>query len=178
MKEVKNVIAYFVGAFFIIAAGWILTIVSGWNLPYEALLEGLNWLKFHPWEDLILAAALLVLGILPFLRFRAGRGEPTFIAPSRLGEVRISEAAMKDIVVRSGYDIPAVRQLQPHLRQREDGIEVLIYAQLNPEVVIPETIEQLQVKVKEDIERFTGIRIVEVKVLVRNVETAHPSRVR
>ncbi|MPN44998.1 hypothetical protein SDC9_192565 [bioreactor metagenome] len=85
---------------------------------------------------------------------------------------------MKDIVIRSGYDFPAIRQLQPHLRQREDGIEVLIYAQLNPEVIIPETIEQLQVKVKEDIERFTGIRIVEVKVLVRNVEVAHPSRVR
>lgn len=170
-------IAYLVGAFFMIVAGWILAIMSGWNLPYEVLREGLFWLRVHPWEDLIIVACFLALGMLPFLRSRPRRTEPTFLIPSRLGEVRMSEPAMKDIVVRSAQTLPGIRQVQPSMRQREDGLEVFVYAQLNPEFVIPETTEQLQSKIREDMERYIGIKVVEVKVLVRSLEPARHSRV-
>ncbi|HVJ48918.1 alkaline shock response membrane anchor protein AmaP [Desulfitobacterium sp.] len=174
----ESVIAYLVGAFFIIAAGWILAITIGWNLPYDLLGQGLFWLKMHPWEDVVLAACLLILGILPFFRPRPRRLEPSFLIPSRLGEVRMSEPALKDIIIRSAQALSGIHQVQPNLRQREDGLEVLVYAQLNPEFVIPETTEQLQGKIKEDIEHYTGIKIVEVKVLVRSLEPARQSRVR
>lgn len=178
MKEVKIVIAYFVGVFFMITAGWILAIMSGWNLPSEILSEGLFWLTVHPWEDAIIAACLLLLGVLPFFRPRSRRTEPTFLIPSRLGEVRMTEPAMKDIIVRSAQTLMDLRKVQPQLRRREDGLEVLVYAQLNPESVIPEITEQLQRKIKEDMERYIGIKVVEVKVLVRSLEVARPSRVR
>lgn len=177
MKEVETVIAYLVGVFFIIAAGWILAITVGWNLPYDALEQGLFWLKFHPWEDIVLSACLLVLGILPFLRPRS-RHEQTFLASSQLGEVRMTEAAMQDIVRRSSQILHGIQQVQPHLRQREDGLEVLVYAQLKPEFVIPDTAEKLQGKIKEDIEHYTGIKVAEVKVLVRSLETVRQSRVK
>ncbi|WP_242837453.1 alkaline shock response membrane anchor protein AmaP [Desulfitobacterium metallireducens] len=174
----KIVIAYFVGAFFMIVAGWILAIMSGWNLPYEILRGGLFWMKANPWKDVIIAACLLALGILPFLRPRSQRTESTFLIPSRLGEVRMSEPAMKDIIVRSAQSLPGILRVQPSLRQREDGLEVLVYAQLNPEFIIPETTEQLQVKIREDLELYTGIKVVEVKVLVRSLEPARQLRVR
>lgn len=178
LKEVEILIAYLVGVFFIIAAGWILAITIGWNLPYDILGEGLFWIKGHPWEDVIISACLLVLGILPFLRPRARRSEQTFLTPSRLGEVRMSQEAMQDIICRSGQALSGIRQIQPNLRQREDGLEVFVHAQVKPEVVIPETTEQLQSKIKEDIEHYTGIKVAEVKVLVRSLEPAHQTRVR
>jgi hypothetical protein len=109
LKEVKNVIAYFVGAFFMIVAGWTLAIMSGWYLPYEILSEGLFWLRVHPWQDAIIAACFLLLGILPFLKPRQRRTEPSFLIPSRLGEVRMTEPAMKDIIIRSAQTLPNVR---------------------------------------------------------------------
>lgn len=171
-------LAYLVGVFFIVVAGWILAITTGWNLPYDTLGDGLFWLKAHPWEDVVLSAFLLVLGILPFLSPRTRRVEQTFTTPSRLGEVRVTQEALQDIIIRSAQPQAGVRQVQPALKQREDGLEILVYAQLNPEVVIPETMEQLQVKTKEDIEHYTGIKVAEVKVLVRSLEPVRPTRVR
>lgn len=159
-----------------IVAGWILAIMSGWSLPYEILSEGLFWLRVNPWQDAIIAACFLLLGILPFLKPRQRRAEPSFLIPSRLGEVRMTEPAMKDIIIRSAQTLPSVRQVQPNLRQREEGLEVLVHAQVNPESVIPEIAEQLQSKIKEDMERYIGIKVVEVKVLVRNLEVARQSR--
>ncbi|XWX60784.1 alkaline shock response membrane anchor protein AmaP [Desulfitobacterium sp. AusDCA] len=178
MKEVETVIAYLVGVFFIIAAGWILAITVGWNLPYDVLEQALFWLKIHPWEDVVLSACLLVLGILPFLRPRSQRHEQTFLTSSQLGEVRMTEAAMQDIIRRSAQILPGVQNVQPNLRQREDGLEVLVYVQLKPEFIIPDTAEKLQGKVKEDVEHYTGIKVAEVKVLVRSLEAARQSRVR
>lgn len=161
-----------------IVAGWILAIMSGWSLPYEILSEGLFWLRVNPWQDAIIAACFLLLGILPFLKPGQRRPEPSFLIPSRLGEVRMTEPAMKDIIIRSAQTLPSVRQVQPNLRQREEGLEVLVHAQVNPESVIPEIAEQLQSKIKEDMERYIGIKVVEVKVLVRNLEVARQSRVK
>lgn len=169
-------IAYLVGVFFIIVSGWILAITVGWNLPYDILEQALLWLRFHPWEDVVLSACLLVLGILPFFRPRS-RHEQTFLASSQLGEVRMTEAAMQDIVRRSAQ-LPGIQEVQPNLRQREDGLEVLVYAQFKPEFVIPDTAEKLQGKIKEDIEHYTGIKVAEVKVLVRSLETVRQSRVK
>lgn len=178
LKEVEILIAYLVGAFFMIAAGWILAITIGWNLPYDILGEGLFWIKVHPWEDAVISACLIVLGILPFFRPHTRRNEQTFLMPSRLGEVRMSQEALQDIIIRSVHTLNGIRQVQPNLRLREDGLEVFVHAQVNPEVVIPETTEQLQVKIKEDIEHYTGIKVAEVKVLVRSLEPVHQTRVR
>lgn len=74
-----------------------------------------------------------------------------------------------------------VRLVQPVLRQREDGLEVLLNCQLNPESIIPEMSDELQTRIKEDVERYTGIKVAEVKVLVRrfdNAQSAQPARVR
>lgn len=161
-----------------IVAGWILAIMSGWNQPYDILSESLFWLRVHPWQDALIAACFLLLGILPFLKPRQQRIEPAFLISSRLGEVRMTEPAMKDIIIRSAQTLPSIRQVQPSLRQREDGLEVLVHAQLNPESVIPDIAEQLQVKIKEDMELYIGIKVVEVKVLVRSLEAVRQSRVR
>jgi uncharacterized alkaline shock family protein YloU len=89
--------------------------------------------------------------------------------------------ALSDIISRSAQAMPGVRQVQPVLRQREDGLEIILNSQFNPEFVIPETAEELQTKVKDDVERYTGIKVAEVKVLVCRLEmtsTAQPTRLR
>lgn len=174
-------LAYVVGLFLVVIAGWMLTIATGWKLPYDVLVDGLFWLQSHPWESLILAIFFLLIGLLPFFRPRKKPMGVSFNTSSKWGEIRVTVEALSDIITRSAHAMPGVRHVQPAIRQREDGLEIILNSQLNPEFVIPEVAEELQTKIKDDVERYSGIKVAEVKVLVRRLETAsnaQPARVR
>ena len=63
-------------------------------------------------------------------------------------------------------------------RERETGLQIRVSCQFEQGIIIPKTSEELQTQVKEDVERYTGITVTEVKVLVRRLEKARPVRVR
>lgn len=170
-------LAYVLGIILVILAGWILAIAAGWLLPYNLLASGLEWLKGNPWESTVLAAFFLLLGLLLFFRPRE-KQEYSYRTVSKWGEVRVTYEALQEIIARSAMAVPGVRQVQSGIRQREGGLEIKVVAQLTPEMVIPETSEELQQKVQQDVEHFTGIRIAEVKVLVRSFEPTRAARVR
>ncbi|HHY25484.1 MAG TPA: alkaline shock response membrane anchor protein AmaP [Desulfitobacterium dehalogenans] len=168
-------IGYSVGALLVVIGGYILAIGTGWRLPYELILDGLNWLRANTWESLIIAIFIIVLGILPFIKPRKSI-DHTFRTVSQLGEVRVTVDAIGDLIVRSAQSKNGVRLVKPLIKQREDGLEILLDCQFNPETVITEVSEQLQTQIKEDIERFTGIKVAEVKVLVRRLDPVQPNR--
>ena len=170
-------LAYTLGVVLVVLAGWILAIAAGWLLPYNLLEQGLAWLKGNPWESTVLAALFLVIGLLLFFRPREKR-EYAYRTISKWGEVRITYEALQEIISRGALAVPGVRQAQSTVQQREDGLEITVVSQLSPDMVIPETSEELQVKIQNDVEHFTGIRVSEVKVLVRSLEPARLARVR
>lgn len=170
-------LAYVLGCLLIIGALWILGIAIGWGLPYLYLAQGLEWLKVNPWESAALAAFLLLLGLLFFIRPREN-GERAFRAPSKGGEVKISQEALQEIIARSAMVLPGVQQVQASLRERENGLQINVFCQFEQGVIIPQTSGELQKQVKTDVELYTGISVSEVKVLVRRLEKARPVRVR
>jgi len=170
-------LAYTIGFVLVILAGWILAVATGWALPYDLLDQGLDWLKGNPWESTVLAALFLVVGLLLFFRPREKK-EYSYLAPSKWGEVRVTYEALQEIIARSAMAIVGVRHVQASLRQMEDGLEIKVVAHLSPDLVIPETSVALQEQVQKDVEHFTGIRVSEVKVLVRSLEPARVARVR
>lgn len=173
-------LGYSVGALLVVIGLYILAMSTGWALPYALLLDGIQWLRANTWEGLIIAIFVLILGILPFLRPKK-IPDHTFRTVSQLGEVRVTVDAIGDLIVRSAQMMNGVRLVKPLIKQREDGLEILLDCQFNPEAIIPEVSEQLQNQIKEDVERLTGIKVAEVKVLVRrldSVQSNRPSRVR
>nr|WP_242662094.1 alkaline shock response membrane anchor protein AmaP [Desulfitobacterium hafniense] len=175
-----GLLGYSVGALLVVIGGCILAISTGWELPYELLLAGLDWLRTNTWESLVIAILIMILGILPFLKPRKSI-DHTFRTVSQLGEVRVTVDAIGDLIVRSAQSKNEVRLVKPLIKQREDGLEILLDCQFNFETVIPEVSEQLQTQIKEDVERFTGIKVAEVKVLARRldpVQSNRPPRVR
>lgn len=173
-------LGYIFGAFLIGIALYTLALSTGWGLPYVLLLDGIQWLRDNPRESLVIAIFVLILGLLPFFKQRKVP-DHTFRTVSQLGEVRVTVGAIGDLIVSSAVAMNGVRQVKPLIKQREDGLEILLDCQLNPDVVIPEVSEQLQTQTKEDVERFTGLKVAEVKVIVRRLEQAQstrPARVR
>lgn len=170
-------LAYSLGVFLILAALWMLGIASGWELPYFLTAQGLNWLRTNPWESIIAAGVLLLLGLLLFIRPRA-RTDNSFRTASKGGDVRISLEALQEIIVRSAKALPGVVQVRSRLRQRDVGLEIIVFCQFEQGIIIPKISEEVLTKVKEDVELYTGIIVAEVKVLVRHLEKVRSVRVR
>ena len=169
--------AYALGCLLILGALWILAMATGWVLPYVLLANGLEWLKANPWESSAVAAVLLFLGLLLFVRTRES-SDRSFQTSSKGGNVRISQDALQEIIARSATALPGVLQVTSHLRERENGLQIMVSCQFEQDERIPKTSEELQAKVKADVELYTGIMVTEVKVLVLRLEKAHLTRVR
>ena len=148
-------LAYGLGSFFCIVAIWILALATGWSLPSDLLYQGLEWLRINPWESTILATLLLLLGLLILFRPRKSI-TLSFRTSSKLGEVRIARDALQEIIRRSAMEVAGVRQVQVLLREREAGLEITGETQFNPDVVITEVSEELQLRVQRDVEHYTS----------------------
>jgi len=170
-------LAYALGLTLILGALWILAMATGWGLPYVLLANGLEWLKANPWESTVVAAVLLLLGLLLFVRPRES-SDRSFQTSSKGGNVRISQDALQEIIVRSATALPSVLQIRSKLREREAGLQIMVSCQFEQGERIPQTSEELQAKVKADVELYTGIMVTEVKVLVLRLEKSHLPRVR
>ena len=170
-------LGYTLGFLLILVAIWILAIATGWGLPYFLMAQGLNWLRANPWETIVLAGVLLLLGLLLFIRPREGT-DHAFRTSSKGGDVRISQDALQEIIIRSAKPLPGVVQIKSSLRQREAGLEIIVFCQFEQGVIIPEISGEIITKVKEDVEHYTGIMVAEVKVLVRHLEKVRSARVR
>ncbi len=170
-------LAYALGFLLILGALWILAIATGWGLPYFLLAQGLKWLQVNPWESTVVAGLLLLLGLLLFMRPRENT-ERVYRTSSQGGDVRISQEALQEIIVRSATTLLGVIEVQSSLRERETGLEILAFCQFEQGVLIPQTSGELQKKVKQDVELYTGITVIEVKVLVRRLQKAYSARVR
>jgi uncharacterized alkaline shock family protein YloU len=170
-------LAYALGLTLILGALWILAMATGWGLPYVLLVQGLEWLKSNPWESIIVAAVLLLLGLLFFIRPRES-SDRTFQTSSKGGNVRISQDALQEIIARSAMALPGVLHVKSNLRERETGLQIMISCQFEQGELIPKTSEELQAKVKADVELYTGIMVTEVKVLVLRLDKTHLTRVR
>jgi len=169
-------LGYVLGLTLLLGALWILAIATGWGLPYILLAQGLDWLRASPWESTVVAAVLLLVALLLFMRPRES-SDRSFQTSSK-GDVRISQAALQEIIARSATALPGVLQVKSNLRARDNGLQIMVSCQFGESELIPKTSEELQAKVKADVELYTGIMVTEVKVLVLRLEKAHLARVR
>ena len=170
-------LGYVLGLTLLLGALWILAIATGWGLPYILLAQGLDWLRASPWESTVVAAVLLLVALLLFMRPRES-SDRSFQTSSKGGNVWISQAALQEIIARSATALPGVLQVKSNLRARDNGLQIMVSCQFGESELIPKTSEELQAKVKADVELYTGIMVTEVKVLVLRLEKAHLARVR
>lgn len=177
LREVMDLALILLGLLILLAGLGILALGTGWSLAYDWVNQALLLVRDHAWETMTIGAFCLLVGVLLILRPR-DHHEVAFVVPSHLGEVRITQDALRGIITRAALGVEGVRQVESTLQQRPEGLEITVIGELFPEVVLREISEILQTVVKKDVENYTGIRVTEVKVLVRSVEALHHARVK
>jgi len=86
------------------------------------------------------------------------------VKPLKTGQLRISQAAIQDIIRHSTVGIRGLGKLNSSIIQKEEGLEISIYCHIDDGYDISLISQNIRHKVSNPVERFTGIRVIEVKV--------------
>ena len=88
---------------------------------------------------------------------------------TELGDVKISFITVENVVMNTAGKFNEIRNVNAVISKTYDDINVIIKAQVLPDVCIPALSEQLQGEIKRSVEESTGIVVKEVKVYVQRI---------
>ncbi len=127
----------------------------------------------------IVGLAFLLVSIRFFIYSISGNKkdnrETYLIKHTNYGELKISSLTIEGLVQSVSEKFSGVRNIKTTVNILEGTITILLRGEVSPEINIPETVIELQNKVKEHVEKCTGVEVSEVKVEISNVTS--PTRV-
>ncbi len=115
---------------------------------------------------LLIALVLLVSGL-----HRGARPADTVLRHGELGEVRIAIAAIENMVLRVTQQCSGIKESDRRVSQSPQGLSIETRIKVMPDLELPELSSALQEKIREYVERITGIKVATVRVVVENIVT-------
>lgn len=116
----------------------------------------------------VVSVLLLVVGVrLLFLRARPAPGQDLiFMCTTDAGTIRITPAAVESLVQRAGRNNAHVRDLKVKTYQQDNALHVQLRVVIAAGATFKEVSQELQTKVREELETNTGIPVSEVQVII------------
>ena len=150
--------------------GAMLATSLGWSEP----LTYLNWAVSTPENRIIMGAlggmVILVVILVLIMLMRGTKGEvhtdEVLVEQGFPGEVSISVAAIKVIIMKAVKHVEGVRETRPIVKQSSDGVVIKLHTTINPDLSVPQLAQSLQAVVKDSLEKIAGLQVAEIKVLV------------
>jgi uncharacterized alkaline shock family protein YloU len=148
-------------------AGLLSAISLGWTEP----LTYLNVAVSTPGNKIIMGAigiiiAIIALSMLVWSLRGQAREQSVLVEKGSVGEVSISIAATKVIIMKALKQVEGVKDIKPTVGQSPTGLMVRLHIMINPDYSVPETAQCLQAAVKDNLEKIGGLQVAEIKVLV------------
>jgi uncharacterized alkaline shock family protein YloU len=88
------------------------------------------------------------------------------------GEINISFETIKSLVIKTASEAKGVKDIKVMIKPGKDNINILLKAQIMPDINIPQTIKIVQENVKSYIETIAEIPVGEVKVMITSIVTS------
>ncbi|MGE5583484.1 MAG: alkaline shock response membrane anchor protein AmaP [Bacillota bacterium] len=131
----------------------------------------------HLWALGVAVVSLLLAFFAVKMALRMRREEKTIINQTQFGEIRIAVSAVESLSLRAAKRIKGVKDAHVGVRADLTGLDIFIEISVNPDLNIPQIIEEIRAKVDEYIFDTVGIRVNSVKVLVTKVAGESRARV-
>jgi len=171
MRTLARILMVFI-ALVLIGGALFLAVI---NFNFIPGLDDMIFLPAWAGENVLIAGIAifaLVALILLALSFRPARKTADAVLKgSEYGEVVISIAAVENMVLRIVQQINGIKDISRKAVFTNEGFIINIKVGVKPDVALPELINDLQARTKEYIEEITGIKVLEVKVNVENINT-------
>jgi uncharacterized alkaline shock family protein YloU len=104
--------------------------------------------------------AVIVIELLP-----PPREEQTYVVrKDGLGTVTVARKSVRQVVLYEAAQIDGVREVRPEVSNGADGLHIIAHASLAPDTEAPTVGEQLQVNIKDAVQRHLGLPVAEVQI--------------
>ncbi|HHU68762.1 MAG TPA: alkaline shock response membrane anchor protein AmaP [Thermoanaerobacterales bacterium] len=126
------------------------------------------------WETGVAGLIFLIISIKFLLSsIKRNKSYKKLISVNDMGEIRISDTAIENIVVSTVKDILGVKDVKVSINSHKNNINLVIKIVATSDRNVPETADDIRKYVKENIERITGIKIKEAEVIIENIITSN-----
>jgi len=126
------------------------------------------------WETGVAGLIFLIISIKFLLSsIKRNKSYKKLISVNDMGEIRISDTALENIVVSTVKDILGVKDVKVSINSHKNNINLVIKIVATSDRNVPETADDIRKYVKENIERITGIKIKEAEVIIENIITSN-----
>jgi uncharacterized alkaline shock family protein YloU len=108
----------------------------------------------------LVGLALIIVELIP-----GPREEQTYVVrKDGLGTVTVARKSVRQVVLYEAAQIDGVREVRPEVSNGADGIHIIAHASLAPDTEAPTVGEQLQVNIKDAVQRHLGLPVAEVQI--------------
>ncbi|MCD6156073.1 MAG: alkaline shock response membrane anchor protein AmaP [Candidatus Atribacteria bacterium] len=121
---------------------------------------------FRQFLGILLSALFLVAACLVFRLLFLRKKEEHLIFDTGEGKIRISFSSIKALSREAVKDIPSIVSVEPQVESSKQGTSVVVKLLVKPDTVIPELSSLVQNRIREQIERQTGIALRDVRLFV------------
>ena len=168
--------ALVLGGLFLVISAFIIAVMFGWTNPLQTIVQEISGNRIY---SSLTALGFLLLGVLSFSLINFGKRDQSNIATStQFGQIRISDSTIEGIVSRAGSNVEGIKEVTPRIHPTPEGINIYVKAVINSDFSIPKVVEEMQALVKEEVEKYTGLKVSEVKVMVQSINSAGSNRTR
>jgi len=120
----------------------------------------------------IIGLAFLLVSIRFLLSGLNGKKKGKYIVRhTNLGELKISTQTVEGLAQSVTSNFTGIKDIKTNVMIEEEGLIIFIKGLVNPDINIPETTVNIQNKVKEHIEKCTGVEVNEIRVEIINITT-------
>lgn len=129
---------------------------------------------------LLFLVELLFLGLsMMFLLsgVRSNREKNGITLVNTAGQIRISLGSIESIVLNVTKRITGIKETKAVIRKHGDRVSIMVKVVLFSDQIIPPLLQEIQEKVKKNVEDLTGISVLEVSASVENVYSGYKGRV-
>ncbi|NLC76687.1 MAG: alkaline shock response membrane anchor protein AmaP [Clostridia bacterium] len=155
----------------------VLFVALGWQEPFH-YFQVLLAQQETRWTIVAVSALVFLLAVrLLFAGFRSEKVTHAPVQATGLGQVSITISTLENMIKRSVLKINGVHHVKPAIKTVPDGIAVFVKVQLAPEINIPQTTSEIQSAMREYLERYAGLKLVEARILVEDAPQEPKSRV-
>lgn len=152
------------------------TVINFWLFQLRGIFQG----GIHNLYPLLGAAVLMVLGALSFVLgiHRQAPERLVRVNDSADGAVNISLNAVETLVKQAASRVEGVKETKVRLKAAPEGVAIYTHVTVPSDTNIPETAALLQNAVKDSLENMSGLKVLEIKVLVDAVDPNEGKKLR
>lgn len=178
MRLIWKIVFVIYNLFLIVLGGSVATLALGYGDFFGWFSAAAQYSKANRMTALTMGIALIILALLMILLACHRKKKKLLVVKTENGQrVTISLKAAQNMVLQSLLGIQGIREVTPEILSSGRGIRVRLHITAEARNNMPALCEEMKQRIEEHLGRVSGLKVLEVTVLVENIVPMTRNRV-